>query len=62
MINPKSTQDPIVKKKETSIDLQKKPRTINSHELLQGNEIFILHNGGQYHLRSTRSGKLILTK
>mgnify|MGYP000082389727 CR=1 FL=1 len=63
MIEPKSTQEPILMEKKININLPNQHKTIHSHELLQqGNEVFIMHKGAQYHLRCTRSGKLILTK
>jgi len=53
----------IVEEKKNHLDLKNQQKTIHSHELLQqGKEVFIVHNGGQYLLRCTRNGKLILTK
>jgi len=38
-------------------------RRVSSHRLLAGErELVIQHMGGEYHLRLTRNGKLILTK
>ncbi|MGB0722694.1 MAG: hemin uptake protein HemP [Gammaproteobacteria bacterium] len=40
-----------------------RPRRIRSEELLRGaREILIEHKDGEYRLRETRNGKLILTK
>jgi len=56
-------EEPIVMEKKSHADVRKKLLTINSHELLKHEkEVFIMHKGDQYHLRCTRSGKLILTK
>jgi len=38
-------------------------RRLTSHDLLAGrDEVIIEHAGQEYHLRHTRTGKLILTK
>jgi hemin uptake protein HemP len=38
------------------------PPICRSEELLQGGRLSILHQGELYHLRLTKSGKLLLTK
>jgi hemin uptake protein HemP len=48
---------------EPSVETARPARRIDSNALLQRErEIVIVHRGQEYHLRLTRSDKLILTK
>lgn len=48
---------------EQLIKQKEETKSYSSTEIFQGqNVVFIEHKGGQYSLRITRNGKLILTK
>ncbi len=57
------TRRPLGLNKPRSVTTETGPRRIDSRQLLgTGVELIIRHKGGDYRLRHTSNGKLILTK